>query len=69
MTEPTTFTEEEQLGMAQIIDGTIDSMMQDIDFDHEDFAFWIVVLRKLGEPAKVYLDAWIKAAAEEGVIL
>lgn len=61
-------TNKEKLGIAQIIDGTIDSMLQDVDYTHEDVAFWMTILRKLGAPAEVYVKQWVEIAKmDEGV--
>lgn len=59
-------TDEEVLGIAQIIDGTIYSMLDDVNWDHEDVNFWMTILRKLGTPAEQIMDSWIETAANEG---
>jgi hypothetical protein len=59
-------TQTEMLAIAQVIDGTIDSMMQDVNWDHEDVNFWMTILRKLGGPAEKILNSWVETAAEEG---
>ena len=57
-------SDEEQKGMAEIIDGTLDSMMQDVAWDDPDVQYWINILEKLGDEGNMYADAW-KAARDE----
>lgn len=59
-------TADEVLGIAQVIDGTIDSTLQDVNWDHEDVAYWMTILRKLGGPAEEILNSWVESAADEG---
>ena len=50
--------EDEQEGIADIVDGTMGLMMQDIGWDDGQAQYWIGILDKLGERGKIYAEAW-----------
>ncbi len=52
--------DEEQWGIADVVNGTMDSMMQDVEWDDPAVQYWIDILAKMGERGQTYADAWAK---------
>jgi hypothetical protein len=58
-------TQEEKDGIIDIIDGTIDSMLQLEGWSCTDFPFWINILNKLGEKGQQAAKEWLELGMEE----
>jgi hypothetical protein len=56
---------EEQEAIADIISGTMDSMLQDVDWDHEDVSFWMTILQKLGKRGNIYVAQYEEARTQD----